>query len=449
MVVFVTLFLALTVGVQAVEVRVEGPVAEVEFFLDGELMAVAPNAPWRVFYDFGQDLRPHEIVAVARDGEGNEIGRAKQLVNYPRDKVAANIALQRDSVDVPRSARITALSGIPRKISNIEVDLDGRSIRVDRYGVVRFPRDLRNDSHVLSCVVTFTDGEQARSELTFGSFFGGETETELTAVPLATDGSVQDLTPDHLKGILTVEGVPLKINAVEQIGAKVVVIQAEESVHGLELIAAHERGYNTKGFKAQVVDPGDTEKDQLVFVLPCAKISKAQKNRSAQISLFPTYTPLDLSRARLSTMLEFLRPTRYKSCRHHVADAVASSAFATARKARPRAVVLLLGGTLSDASELSPDQARQYLESINVPLHVWCIHNIDTEGRWRKRGGPPDEAVMRWKPDRIITSHQDLVEASDDLMGRLRSQWIAWVEGDRLPTMIEIAGGGSGIGYAR
>jgi len=66
-------------------VAVDPGVASVEIFLDGEGIGVAIEPEWEVECDFGDRLRPHELVAVARDETGRELGRAAQLVNLPHE----------------------------------------------------------------------------------------------------------------------------------------------------------------------------------------------------------------------------------------------------------------------------------------------------------------------------------------------------------------------------
>ena len=74
-VVFTTLFMALMVGPQTVEVAVEGPVAEVEFLLDGRLVAVDEQPPWKARVDFGETLAPHVLEVVARNDRQQEVFR--------------------------------------------------------------------------------------------------------------------------------------------------------------------------------------------------------------------------------------------------------------------------------------------------------------------------------------------------------------------------------------
>src|SRR5688500_18434697 len=82
-IVFLTLFLGLTVGRQQVAVTVSGPVARVEIALDGRTAAVISSAPWRANVDFGAHLVPRRLVARALDERGNELARVEQRINLP------------------------------------------------------------------------------------------------------------------------------------------------------------------------------------------------------------------------------------------------------------------------------------------------------------------------------------------------------------------------------
>ncbi|HSU82997.1 MAG TPA: hypothetical protein VLR69_11295, partial [Thermoanaerobaculia bacterium] len=76
MIAFVTLLLGLISGTYPIEVTVSGPVAAVEFTLDGADAGRVEHPPWIGRVDLGADLRPHELVARILDAQGHEISRA-------------------------------------------------------------------------------------------------------------------------------------------------------------------------------------------------------------------------------------------------------------------------------------------------------------------------------------------------------------------------------------
>ena len=105
MVTFITFFLALVAGVQTVEFAVDGSVAKVELFLDQKSVGAVEGPPWRIRFDFGSRLIPHEMEAVAFDASGRELGRARQLVNLPRPPAEITIAFESGSDGMPTALR--------------------------------------------------------------------------------------------------------------------------------------------------------------------------------------------------------------------------------------------------------------------------------------------------------------------------------------------------------
>ena len=84
MVEFVTLFLgALIAGPTQVAFRVHPDVASLEIRLDAQAVATLGKAPWELEVDFGEELAPHLLEAVAYAGNGREIGRASQSRREP------------------------------------------------------------------------------------------------------------------------------------------------------------------------------------------------------------------------------------------------------------------------------------------------------------------------------------------------------------------------------
>jgi len=84
MVTILSAFLGFVIGVQPVELSVDGDVAAVELMLDGRGVATLRGEPWVVAVDFGDELAPHELIAIARDDDGNEMWRATRRINVPQ-----------------------------------------------------------------------------------------------------------------------------------------------------------------------------------------------------------------------------------------------------------------------------------------------------------------------------------------------------------------------------
>src|SRR5687767_2244726 len=94
--VLVTRILGLVSGEQPIQVQADRTVAAVEIVLDGKQVATLRRPQWRAVINFGDELAPHELIAVAYDPEGNEVARDRQLVNLARPPAEAAIDLSRD-----------------------------------------------------------------------------------------------------------------------------------------------------------------------------------------------------------------------------------------------------------------------------------------------------------------------------------------------------------------
>ena len=97
MIEFLTLFLGIVAGPQKVVVVADTQVAGVELRLDGETIAALEMAPWEFEVDFGTELLPRKLEAVALDSEGGEVGTALQLLNVPRPAAEVSLVLRRET----------------------------------------------------------------------------------------------------------------------------------------------------------------------------------------------------------------------------------------------------------------------------------------------------------------------------------------------------------------
>ncbi len=107
MIAFASLFLGLTLGLQPVEMVASGEVATVEIRLGGRPRGVIEGPPWTMDVDFGSELVPQLLEAVALDREGQVIGRARQLAGAVA--VAGLTAYQRQR----RRAAVLVLGAAP------------------------------------------------------------------------------------------------------------------------------------------------------------------------------------------------------------------------------------------------------------------------------------------------------------------------------------------------
>jgi len=106
MIEFVTLLLGLMTGTHPVEVAATGEVAAVELRLDGESLGVRDAPPWIFEVDFGPDLLPHRVEALAYGKGGGLIAQVHQRVNYHRASVDAALVLERAEGERPSGGRV-------------------------------------------------------------------------------------------------------------------------------------------------------------------------------------------------------------------------------------------------------------------------------------------------------------------------------------------------------
>ncbi len=129
MIQFLTLFLGLFTGPHAVELRVAEPVAAVEVRLDGRALATLDAAPWELTIDYGSELAPHQLVAVARDASGRELDRVRRWINVsidddPGDERTAVAVVLSPAVELPAveamQAWFAGAAGEPLQVVAVE-----------------------------------------------------------------------------------------------------------------------------------------------------------------------------------------------------------------------------------------------------------------------------------------------------------------------------------------
>lgn len=179
MIEFATLFLGLYLGVVPVEVLVAEEVAAVELRLDGEMVGRLQGPPWVLPCDFGQELAPRELVAVAFDDRGREVGRARQGINVSRHAAEARIVLRRHgSREVP-VAHVAWNSAAGDDPVAVRATLDGESIEADEPGRIALPplAGEPDTAHFLRVELEFPRSGIATAEVVFGGRFGGSLAT--------------------------------------------------------------------------------------------------------------------------------------------------------------------------------------------------------------------------------------------------------------------------------
>jgi hypothetical protein len=441
MIAFVSLFLGLLLGTQTVEVAVGDDVAAVEVLLDGHSVGVLTGAPWRLPCDFGAELAPHELVAVARNDAGREIGRTRQWINLPRPPAEVTVVLEGGQDGRGRFARLTwesVVAGAPRSVA---VSLDGQPLAAPDPQRIELPPYDPHQLHLLRAEVDFSDTVSSVAEVVFGGTYADEVNSELTAVPVALAPGVELPPAERLAGWFVAGGAALEVVAVENGSAEVVVVRDEAAVGPLDRIQRalnrQMRGVQPAPLVAssvrQAMPLGRDQRLRLLSPFP-----EMQQGVGKRFALFPASPEFTAEDAGVYWLISRWGRDRSNPAPQQLADAVAVAGLAAAGRKRRRAVVLVLGREPEDASELTPALTRAYLERLQIPFRVWQVE--------RK----PRAAASAWGEAEDVSDAGHFGAAVGKLVKALDRQRIVWVRGVHLPQEVALGPGApAGVELAR
>jgi hypothetical protein len=422
---FTTLFLTLITGSFSVKVEVDAQVAQVEFRLDGHSVAVDTRAPWQQRIDFGSELAPHVLEAVAVDDEGREIGRAEQWVNLPQPDKTIEISLGGGGDGSPRSVRLITSSTTGTAATATSLLADNVEVEPEEDGSYVLPDLDPLLPHVLRASAQYADGMWAHRDLVFGGSFGGEVKTELTAVPINRRRRPKI---EIIEQSYTVAGRPVRISSIDKPGHKIFVVADGNLKHWLATIPSSTSPtlFGRQSLLEKLATDRPDSKQDLFFVVRPTPERRGRGSNATDV--YPVTQPLRITPAvPVDWHLTHLDVTADDPSSQHLADAVAVAGVRAAATQCPRAVLLLLSENGPDKSRFSPGEVRRFLETLRVPLVVW---------RW---GSPPQ--ADPWGPDvREMGNTKNLQAAIATLNGLLRQQWIVWLEGRYPIHLIEADG---------
>lgn len=478
---FVSVFLGLMAGPRAVEVAVGEPVAQVEVLLDGAAVGVLAGEPWSLEVDFGAELAPHQLVAVARDLGGRELGRAEQWINLPRRAAEAQILLESEGGGSPRTARLVwsaALRGDPQEIS---VTFDGEPLVVADPRRIPLPEYDPRGIHVLRAELRFPEAGEAVAEAAFGGVFGVEVTTEMQALAVALEEDVQLPPAAELSGWLERRGAPLDVRVVESGPAEVVLVVDLAAGEALRQLARSnvvrhstptrrpKSDPNLPGFTPQrgprrwrvatthrvPIPPGLHPDDRLRCVRPVPGVGSEPRD---PYTIFPVVGPLTVDDGGIFEIMTRAAGSAQGADAQRLADAVAIAGIQAYASHRRRIVVLVVGNDPVDGSRFALPAVRRYLSRLRVPLQVWSIADLAREVEKRSRrgragGGSTPPAPPRLEPPDLgptadISSVKALKAAISDLRRQLEAQHILWIDGHHLPQQMEISTPVAGVRWA-
>ena len=439
MIVFQTLLLGLVFGLQPVRLMVAPQVKSVEVRLDGATIGVLAGEPWMVKCDFGESLRPHELVAVARDGSGKELGRARQWVNMPRSEAEATLLLERG----PKPNQVVAARLAWNEVkgtapTTVRVTLDGETLTIRNPKRFELPHCDPTQVHVLSAELVFAEGRTARADAAFGGGIGEEAQSELTALPLVLEPGKKLPALPELQKWFHDGDVPVRVLGVDQGPSDVVLIvdQAARQVlakeHGAKGGGAQFKGGAALPPQLLFFDRAGPNDNRFFIAFGVPELFYGDDSTAHVV--FPAYAPMDFVTSNLRAHLANLTYESGVMGTPTLADAVASMGALAAANNRPRAVVLLLAGSRGDTSAIAPSTARSYLEDLHVPLLVWSLLGGGATDGW---GTAEDVSPEGW-----------LDKAARRLKEKLAAQRIVWLEGAHLPQRLRLAETANGVHLA-
>lgn len=452
MIAFASLFLGLIVGPEPVELLVGDAVATVEVRLDGRLAGELRGEPWSLVCDFGSELRPHELVAVALDAEGHELGRARQWVNLPRPPADASVMLDGGADGRGVAARLSWRSVVATEPAEVAVTFDGRPIAVEDPRRIALPDHDPERLHFLRAELDFSRNVTTVLEVVFGGSYADRLNVELTAVPvvLAEGSKLPPLA--ELRGGFSRDGRPLSVVAAE-VGPAEVILVRDETVRKVlnrigrtsdKTLRRHARvglkGQAARSLRYRMSLPKD---HQVRFLWPSVQkrahaSSVEEPIRRGRVD-FDLLSPSQAFTARdggLYWLLTEYSPPAGIRQEQRLADAVAVAGLLAAGRNRRRAVVLVTRAGTADAGTFSAADARGYLRRLRVPLLVWTPEEATAE------------LAARWGTVTDVSSMAKLEQAFRELKRRLARQRIVWVDGVHPPADVVLSRPGGGLRLA-
>jgi hypothetical protein len=421
---FAFAFLGLILGPHQIAFVVEGDVALVRVELDGNLVAELTEEPWSLECDFGPELHPHELEAIAFDPLGREIDRARQLINLPRERAETALILEGDGAGNPESARLIWQHIEYSSAELVAFRFDGAELPLIAPNRVRLPEYDPSRLHLLEAELRFQDGAHYRAEVNISGRTGFGADAELTGLTLVAPPDSQ-LDVQDLGGWFERDGQVVEANGLERAPAKIVIVVDETAIPSLRRLAAFGSALTTHDTELR-------EGEQLRFLFPNVRRTAA---KGVPSRLFSISQPFSVEDGSIPWILTRLQPPEPSPARR-VNDAIAVAAIEAAAGNRPRAVVLVLGRELEDTSAYGIGEVENFLRELRVPLFVWWT------GQPLSRTVSEDKRPLTmntpWGKANDISSRNRIIDATETLRLELDSQVTVWIDGSHLPHEIEL-----------
>jgi hypothetical protein len=425
---FTSFFLGLVLGAQNIGVDVEGPVVAVEYQLDGKSIGRAPARPWSIRVDLGTAISPHVLVARALDRKGEEVARVRQWLNLPRPRAETEIVLEKDANGRATAARLSWQSLFGSRPTSVAVTFDGRPLTVDGAGRVALPPWDPGRTHLLTVQLEFTEHARSRTDVVVGGDTGDEAKSELTAIPVTVRGRGPMPELADLQDCFEEAGRPLRVVAVENGPAQVVLVRESGNREARDVLAGGNRYFLQGDSERMFGDIRLSGDDRVRFIWPAP-----QRFTDPVLSsdLFPKTEDMTMATGSLHWLLTRAYMPQAGSAEPRFTDAAAVAGLEAFGSSTRRAVVVVLGSA-KDSSRLPVEAVRSYLDDLRVPLFVWSL--VDPRSR-------PE--LGRWGNVLDVSNPNRLREAVRILKKNLKDQRILWFDGKHLPQAISLTGRGA------
>lgn len=449
MVAFASLFLSLVIGFQPVELHVGESVASVEILVDGRPAGTLRQAPWSLPCDFGEELVPHRLVAVAYDASGQEVGRTSQWVNRPRSPAEASLILERDG---DRAFVRLGWESVVGEPVTVRVTFDGRAVPVSSVSDahrIELPKHDPQQLHFLRAELEFASNISSVAEMTFGGAYAGGSRTELTAITVQLDSGRKLPSVRKLQGRFRKDGKALTVVATEEGPATVLVVRDQRARETLAELGRSSEAARVRHWRTLFGIGSSTNPRSLRYMMPLSEdqrlrfvwpVANSRENTRPDLEVFDFSSPLDSREGGVYWFLSNVLQPPSLAGEQRLADAVAVAGAIAARRNRRRAVVLVLDEDTRDASRLRAPLVRRYLEALMVPLVVWS--SGIRAGVGVKDGtvkGAAGKSTV-WGDSHDVSSLAGLEKAVTDLTRMLDRQRLVWIEGLHLPQDITLVG---------
>ncbi len=421
----------LVVGELEVRVDLGSGGGPAELFLDGDKACAMTAAASSCKVGLGPDPRVH-LLELVRDG-----ARVERWVNRPGQEAELAVQPLPPPDAGPCQARIGWAHPERQNPVELEVILPGAQPQITGGGrMVSFPCPPSGQSQTLVAMAVFPDGRRVEATAVVGGF-ADHTAVELHAVPLVAG----EKTPCEAGA-----GWPAAAERLEKSGFEVVIVLDPEASY----VPLRNSGWNigrldnTAGTATKVFDQVVRSGSQDSEPEPRNSWLKAKSTLFDADRLWYVAPDEGLHRVNgfgqgrpnwLDLLFRFgLADVPGKP---RIADAVAASGLVAAAGPRRRAVVLVLGNNVHkrDGSRFTPQQAREYLAEVGVPLLV--LRN----GKRREDGWPAGLSALNMEVmSKSLKTVREVLDAQ--CIAWFSSRWQPSQLEQELPVGVRLAGRG-------